>query len=257
MRLVLDVEQAFGLPVPVQAEGLLYKVVAAVSAVSTAALAFVHFREQPAERQVLQYTLAAPEKARNVTYFAVSPDGHYLATLASGDGGAQLWVRSLDSLQTQPLAGTEDATFPFWSPDSRYIAFFAQNKLKKISVNGGPAQPLCDAPNPRGGAWSRDGVIVFSPSNGNGGLSRVPAAGGVPVPVTKVDGGGTHRLPMFLPDGSVFCTWRTVERKAESAWRRSASKENRHLILDESNPEYLRPLLEAPLAIFCSSGSKP
>src|SRR5207248_697276 len=135
---------------------------------------------------------------------AISPDGHYLVMGAAGTSGQQLWVRSLDSLQTQPLAGTDDASFPFWSPDSRYIGFFTQSQLKKIAVTGGPAQALCDAPIGRGGTWSRDGVIVFAANNGNSGLSRVVAAGGVPASVTKADDGGTQRWPLFLPDGRRF-----------------------------------------------------
>lgn len=165
-------------------------------------LAFLHLREQPPERQVLQYTLPAPEKARNVQQFAISPDGHYLVIKATGEGATQLWVRAMDSLQTQPLAGTTNANYPFWSPDSRYIGFFADAKLKKIAVNGGPAQVLCDAPVGRGGTWSQDGVILFTPTT-RGGLSRVPAAGAVPVAVTKAES-GNHRNPTFLPDGRRF-----------------------------------------------------
>jgi len=117
---------------------------------------------------------------------------------ATGAGGTQLWVRSMDSLQAQPLAGTSNADYPFWSPDSRYIGFFADGKLKKISVFGGPAQTLCDAPNGRGGgAWNEDGVILFAPTDG-GGLSCVSAAGGVPVPVTKATG-RRDRSPGFCP----------------------------------------------------------
>ncbi len=252
MGLVLDVGQVSDLPA--QAGGLRHAawVVAGLATLALAALAFVHFREQPAERQVLQYTLAAPEKARNIQYFAVSPDGHYLVIQASGEGGYQLWLRAFDSLQTQPLAGTEDANYPFWSPDSRYIAFFAQNKLKKISVNGGPAQTLCDAINSRGGAWNRDNVIVFAPLNGNGGLSRVPAAGGVTLPVTKTGGAGSHRWPVFLPDGRRFLYLVTNGGKETGIHLASLdakpdSKEDRPLILDESNPEYLAPSPGNPL----------
>jgi Tol biopolymer transport system component len=175
-----------------------------VAVLGVAVLAFVHFREQPPDRQVLQYTLPAPEKARNILQFAISPDGHYLVMRASGEGGTQLWVRSTDLLQSQPLPGTANALYPFWSPDSRYVGFFADGKLKKISVNGGPAQTLCDAPAGRGGTWNQDGVIVFSPKI-PGGLSRVPAAGGAPVPITKTNSATTaHRNPTFLPDGRRF-----------------------------------------------------
>src|SRR6266705_355377 len=120
-----------------------------------------------------------------------------------------LWMRQLDSLTSQPLAGTDGVTAQasmFWSPDNRFIGFFAGRKLKKIEVSGGPPQTLCDAPNARGGTWNRDGVIVFSP-NISGPLHRVSATGGASTPVTKLDDSRrqiTHRFPYFLPDGQHF-----------------------------------------------------
>src|SRR5206468_3310493 len=103
----------------------------------------------------------------------------------------------------QPLRGTEEAMFPFWSPDSRSIGFFAGGKLRRIGVEGGPVQTLCDAPEGRGGTWSHDGVIVFAPSN-QGALQRVAAVGGVPAAVTSLGIPGFHRFPLFLPDGRRF-----------------------------------------------------
>ena len=105
-------------------------------------------------------------------------------------------MRSLDSLTAQPLAGTDGASYPFWSPDSRYIGFFADGKLKKVEATGGPPQALCDAPNGRGGTWNRDGAILFG-SQANV-LSRVPAEGGE----AKLASSG--RWPVFLPDGRHF-----------------------------------------------------
>ena len=148
--------------------------------------------EPPVERQVIQYTLAPPDKTTAVQSLAISPDGHYVVVQTLGESGQQLWVRSLDSLQTQPLAGTEGASFPFWSPDSRSIGFFTDTKLEKITVSGGPAQTLCDAPVGCGGTWSRDGVIVLASNNGVD-LSRVSAAGGVPAPIGKNESGGSRR----------------------------------------------------------------
>jgi hypothetical protein len=144
--------------------------------------------------------LAAPEKSRIHT-FALSPDGRYLAIAALTEGKRQLWVRPLDTLVAQPLRGTEDATYPFWSPDGRSIGFFAEGKLKRIGVEGGPAQILCDAPEGRGGTWNRNGVIIFAPSN-SGALQRVAAVGGAR-PATKIDAQGAP-LPSFLPDGNRF-----------------------------------------------------
>jgi Tol biopolymer transport system component len=109
-------------------------------------------------------------------------------------------------LESRSLAGTDGASVPFWSPDSRFIGFFAQGKLKKIDLSGGGPQILCDAPAGRGATWSRDGIIVFAPSAFSG-LLRVSAAGGQTAAVTTLDPAGsesTHRWPSFLPDGRQF-----------------------------------------------------
>jgi len=139
--------------------------------------------------------------------FSISPDGFRLAYVAqNADGKALLWVRSLDSLEAQALAGTEDASFPFWSPDSKYVGFFASGKLKKIEASGGPPLTICDAANARGGTWNQDGVILFTP-NLNVPIYRVSASGGTPNPVTSLDPGRgltTNRWPQFLPDGRHF-----------------------------------------------------
>jgi Tol biopolymer transport system component/tRNA A-37 threonylcarbamoyl transferase component Bud32 len=133
---------------------------------------------------------------------ALSPDGSTLVFAATGaDRKRQLWVRRMDGFALQPLAGTDDATSPFWSPDSHSIGFFAARKLKRVPAAGGPVQTICDAQDGRGGSWSVDDVIVFAPAPFMG-LSKVPATGGAPVAVTRVESQGrTHRLPWFLPNG--------------------------------------------------------
>ena len=208
-------------------------------AMALAALAILHFREAPPERQVLQYSLSGPDKARTIQQFAVSPDGHYVVMRASGDAGSQLWVRSMDSLQAQPLMGTENAQYPFWSPDSRYIGFFSDNKLRKVAVNGGPAQPLCDAGSaPRGGAWSSEGVILFGNGFAGTGIKQVPEAGGVPSPATKT-GAGANRNPVFLPDGRHFLYASTGITSQNGIFLASLdSQETRRLLPDESAPQY-------------------
>jgi eukaryotic-like serine/threonine-protein kinase len=132
----------------------------------------------------------------------LSPDGSMLVFAATGaDRKRQLWVRRMDGFAVAPLAGTDDAMSPFWSPDSRSIGFFAARKLKRVPAAGGPTQTICDAQDGRGGSWSVDDVIVFAPAP-FGGLWKVAATGGAPVAVTKVDSQGrSHRLPWFLPDG--------------------------------------------------------
>src|SRR5713101_1422062 len=119
----------------------------------------------------------------------ISPDGTRLVFSArSPDGRQQLWLRPLRSDSAQPLAGTEGATHPFWSADSRSVAFFAEGKLKKIDAGGGPEQVLCDAPDGRGGSWNREGTILFA-ATFNGPMYRVYAGGGTPVQATHLDEG--------------------------------------------------------------------
>jgi eukaryotic-like serine/threonine-protein kinase len=138
--------------------------------------------------------------------FALSPDGRRLAFIAKDSKRTMLWVRQLDTLAAQPLEGTEGAAFPFWSPDSRFIAFLAQGQLKKVAAAGGVPFRLCEAALSSTGAWNRDDVILFTPPGGSP-LYRVPAAGGTPVPVTTLNAGEgdvQHWYPSFLPDGRRF-----------------------------------------------------
>jgi len=136
---------------------------------------------------------------------ALSPDGKYLAVIGSGEGQRpHLIVRDLLTGEYRSLDGTEGATFPFWSPDSRWIGFFSDAKLRKILGTGGPLQVLCDAHNGRGGSWSPSGVVVFAPDI-QGPLMQVPDGGGTPKPVTQIPRDSiTHRNPHFLPDGKNF-----------------------------------------------------
>src|SRR5438876_11413149 len=128
---------------------------------------FLYFRNAPASRPNVVRAMIPPPENAHLLYFnnmAVSPDGLRLAVVAIGANGVQsLWLRPLGASSAQPLAGTEGASFPFWSPDSGFIGFFANGKLKKIDAAGGPPQTLCNAPNGRGGTWNRDSVIVFAP----------------------------------------------------------------------------------------------
>ena len=137
--------------------------------------------------------------------FATSPDGRQVVFVASGDGQPRLWLRSLDRATATPLAGTEGATQPFWSPDSKSIGFFAPGALKRIDVGGGLPQKLADVSAPRGGAWLADGVILFGPAQNNP-LFRIPASGGPATPVTKLDPPRqvSHHFPHVLPGGRQF-----------------------------------------------------
>jgi len=160
---------------------------------------------RPSEAPVLRANLLLPTKLRLDsinTAVALSPDGKKLAMAAVGEGGKQqIFVRSLDALTVQPILGTEEASYPFWSPDGNYIGFFAQGKLKKIALSSGAVQTICDAADGRGATWSKDGIIVFSPAGDNP-LFSVPDSGGTPSPLTTLDKPSqSHRHPQFLPDG--------------------------------------------------------
>ena len=131
-----------------------------------------------------------------------SPDGQTLAFIAQkGASVPQLYIRRLDQLQATALSGTDAAASPFFSPDGQWIAFFATGRLKKIAVTGGAAVSLCDAPSGRGGTWTPDGSIIFTPTS-TGGLFRVSSAGGRPEPLTALtEDETTHRWPQILPGG--------------------------------------------------------
>jgi serine/threonine protein kinase/Tol biopolymer transport system component len=181
-------------------------IVAVVSLLAAIGLAVARYRRPPTVMGTLRLSVPPPEKAIRMGEPAISPDGRRLAFVAATEGRPLLWVRPLGSLTAQPLPGTEGAAAPFWSPDSRAIGFFAQGKLKKIALSGEPPATLCDAPAGRGGAWNRDGVILFVP-HPNAGIHRVPATGGTPAPVTAPDAArqeSSHLWPGFLPDGRRF-----------------------------------------------------
>jgi eukaryotic-like serine/threonine-protein kinase len=174
-------------------------------------LAVFHFSETPSDSRTYRATLLPPEKTRFSTTLggniAISPDGNSLAFVATDSvRKSLLWLRHLNALEARALGGTEGAYNPFWSPDNRFIGFFADGKLKKIDVSGGMPQTLCDATVGRGGTWNKDGIIVFN-GNANSPLSLVSASGGKAVALTKLDTArreASHRWPCFLPDGRHF-----------------------------------------------------
>jgi Tol biopolymer transport system component len=154
----------------------------------------------------VRFTLTLPDETEmsDGAQFAVSADGTQLVVAARGAGGAQrLWLRRLQSLEWRELSQTDGATYPFWSPDSRHIGFFADRRLKRIDVANGLTRTVCDVGSGHGGTWGIQDDIVFADAAG---LSRVSASGGAPVPITitKLDGSGPHLWPHFLPDGRHF-----------------------------------------------------
>jgi Tol biopolymer transport system component len=165
-------------------------------------------RSQSPTLQTARFLIPPPENSGFMQWPPrVSPDGQRIAfTATTPDGRVFLWMRELDNVVPHPVAGTEHAQSPFWSPDSRFVAFGAGGKLKKIEAAGGPPQTICDTPEVvLGGTWNRDGVILFGSSTT--GIQKVSDSGGVPSLVTDLDrsqGETFHAYPSFLPDGRHF-----------------------------------------------------
>ena len=182
-------------------ERIIWLAACVILVVIAAALAFSLFRRPEVNTRAVQLALSTPQQLSHPHTVTVSPDGLRVAFLATYSK-REIWVRSLDGSNTQALPGTEDAVTPFWSADSHYLGYFAKNKLYKVDTGGGRPQLLCEVPEMSGGAWNRDGVILFG---GPQGLSRISAQGGTPTLVTKIDTTEeAHRWPYFLPDGRHF-----------------------------------------------------
>jgi len=186
--------------------------IAALLALGLAAVILQSMRRPVEQQTAIRFPIRPPQLAAFAggggLSLAISPDGRRIVFGVSpaGGGSQTLWLRSIDGLEARQLPGTEHGgnSSAFWSPDSRFLAFAADNKLKKLDVSGGAPQTLCDLPGPpTGGTWGRDGVIVFG--SGQAGLFRVPAAGGRPTAATTLASGEVnHRRPSFLPDGRRF-----------------------------------------------------
>jgi Tol biopolymer transport system component len=179
-----------------------------VAAAATVALiaagipAIQHLNEVPAPAALESRLEISTPSTPDPLSLAISPDGQHVVFVAAGDGAARLWLRPLDSTIAQPLIGTEGAAFPFWSPDSRSIAFIAGQQLKRLDLGGSPRTIASGAG--RGGTWNADGIILFA--NNSGWLSRVQAAGGAAADVVTI--GRNPRHPRFLPDGRHFLFYR-------------------------------------------------
>ena len=180
--------------------------VAAALAVIAGIALWGPWRTAPAPPEQIRFEISPPPKAAFTNWMTLSPDGKTVGFTARGeDGQVRLWLRQVGSLEARPLTATATFPVPFWSPDSRSIAYQIGGKLRRIDAAGGPSQVICDAPGIfHGGAWNADGIIVFG---GADGLKRVPASGGTPVPLTALDATRqetVHGMPVFLPDGKRF-----------------------------------------------------
>jgi serine/threonine protein kinase len=201
-------------PVATMTKGTRWKVWLSGLVLSSGALfAAGYFGRTEPEAQLIRASLSPPlDAAFTISSsvagsVAISPDGRLVVFAAQVKGsGPQLWIRALDTLVSRPLAGTQEGFAPFWSPDSRWIAFFSGAKLRKVEAFGGPVETLCDAPLGRGGTWNREGLILFSP-NLSQPLYEINATGGSAKPLTQMDASRqevTHRWPVFLPDGKHY-----------------------------------------------------
>ena len=173
---------------------------------------------------------------------ALSPDGSHLVYAARQGSIQQLYLRPLESLEAKPIPGTEGATGPFFSPDGKWVGFFAGGKMKKVAVSGGEALSLCDAPDPRGASWGSQGTIIFAPTRASA-LQKVSDAGGAPQPLTEIaKGEESHRWPEFLPgrEAVLFAAlygganWNNAEIAVQSL----GPGERRNLIRGGTHPHY-------------------
>ena len=224
---------------------------ALIAAIILGAAAGIFLYHPAQSARVTRTVINPPEKTTlNLTGDAagppvLSPDGTSLAFAATGgDGKTMLWVRPMNLLEARMLPGTDGAVFPFWSPDSRSLGFFAEGKLKTIDIDGGSTQTVADAPYGRGAAWGPGGVILFSPAP-SAALLRVSASGGTAVPITKIDPAlhTSHRWPFFLPDGKHFLYLALHHDPSKSAnntlyYASLDGRENRPLFRSQSDAVY-------------------
>ncbi|HEX6851296.1 MAG TPA: protein kinase [Candidatus Polarisedimenticolaceae bacterium] len=224
-------------------------IVAAVAAMLAVAAFFWRPASAPPPAPPIRATLALPPTLELVTYdrsVALSPDGTTLA-LVAGDQEAKttrIFLRDLSRLEVKSLQGTEGATYPFWSPDGKNLGFFAEGKLKRIGIADGIVSVLADAPQGRGGAWGRDGKIVFAPG-AFGVLHEVADGGGTSTPLTKLASEGeTQRLPQFLPDGRrvLYYSGGREQPSESGAWVFDpASGTSKQILEGETEAFYVEP----------------
>jgi Tol biopolymer transport system component len=178
-----------------------------VATAAALALGAVQLMRRPEPPRVMRFDVRMPGVSTGISWPRVSPDGRMLAYLAADSNGTRrVWVRPMDALEAHPLPGVEGTARPFWSPDSRFLAFIDEGKLRKVPVSGGPPVTICDAPGGYDGAWGVMDAILFDGASSDS-IRYVPASGGIPKPATTIDrahGERYHAWPYALPDGRHF-----------------------------------------------------
>ena len=193
-------------PIPAARPRFLPWIAAAVMTIAAIAFSILYSRASNTTAPETRVDIVT-QPTTSPASFALSPDGRKIAYVATSDGASRLWVRSLDSTSAQPLPGTENAINPFWSPDSRSLGFFADNRLKRIDLGGGRPQALAETQSPSAeGTWGAEGVILSNVGSFSA-IFRVPASGGQAMVVTKLGNGQAgHATPRFLPGGDNSCS---------------------------------------------------
>ncbi len=183
-------------------------VMSALLGIAAVAFAVLWFTREIPETKLMRFKITTRTDISQVSWPCISPDGKLLAFSAMGtDGQDRIWIRPINSLDSYALQGTEGANRPFWSPDSKYIAFVVdREQLKKIPAAGGPVQLICETIRGADGTWGAAGQIIYDAGNGDS-LFMVSASGGTPSPLPGIDtavGEQTHSWPWFLPDGKQY-----------------------------------------------------
>ena len=232
--------------------------VAAALLLTTLGLAWASYARRPAaEMPLLKLSLLPPERT-SFGHIAISPDGNWLAFTGATGSKVQLWVRALAGNEAKSLEGTEGASFPFWSPDSRFIGFFTGSKLKKVEVGGGAPTTICDAGVGTGGSWNRAGVILFS-YLGARSILHVPSTGGA-APITRLPNRqqlDTHYAPHFLPDGRHFiCYVSSGGKEVRGIYLGSLDGGvEQRLLSDDSNATYAKSSTGKGYLLFGREGA--
>ena len=257
LRWIAEAGSKAGVPAPVAARRRsrerMMMIAAGASTLGMIAFAIGFVMRAPKKPETVRFEILPPTTVQFQDAPRVSPDGRNLAYSASDSTGTlRLWVRPLAAASANPLPGTDGITQrPFWSPDSRYIGFFAGGKLKKVQVGGGPAAAICDAPNGSDGSWGRGGVILYDGGT-NDPIRRVAASGGIPT--AEVVGDSAHNeqvgWPFFLPDGKRFL-YMTLGAEAKLVVGELGSKKRREIGPIDSRAEYVPP----GYLLFVRSGS--